>query len=525
MLKNLGLGVVVVLSSLATRALAGPAWCPPRDQLPFGPDDGWLAHADLKDQISAVVYLECTDPERVGQPAVTHAEQVRQKLMARLGMTDADWPDAVDLAARIQAHEDLSIDLANPSPAWSTMGPLDQAAVLMYPRIEGGNLIAMADLAYIADAFGPKLSESARVVYVKDCVESKKPVQWAMCQGDVDALDGTKLASELHAATAAPPYARMAIRVLYDELKQELPAHAKDVKQVLAKDPAYGQLFAIASAQRTAWNAVWSASPPALAAALAMDDGVVTHSRRAVAGCQQSTWNTLAAAVTKVPAKAFALRATSADAFADDAVEDLVVTLLRRPETYLAAAAYTSCAIQQHTSGALDDIANRFAGELVKIPGYRGPRTSTQSEILFANIQLDDRDATLDQPDFTRHWFTGIGNVDPVEVGNMASLKRSGDHATLVFAAQPATELVDTGCTQTHRIHSIRGDGSIEYEYNCTGSKRISVDHRPDPATVAVRYTHHLGARMAVIVEGDVVFFAWHGNAKVPSVVLGVPVK
>ncbi len=515
---------------------AGPGWCPTKDKLVQGGKGDTLrafekGERSAGDAVEAVVYLTCENPSYVEPEDRKLADSFRVKLSDRLGMTDADWADAADWThGEASSRVNLELAATNKKAAWSSLDPVEQYATVQRPSLMAANQYGTADPAYAADALGPKLSQAGRLAYVRECLRSDKPIAWAMCNADIDAIDGKALFAELHADKAHDGYARMTIRLAYDWVREHAPKRAAEIKKLVAKDPAFGKLFEIAAAQRKAWDARWKNNADMVALAAAMDDALVTNSRRAAEGCHDKTWEALKKAIAKLPAKAFATPRKSSDEtyfYNEDVEQKVIGSLLSDPDAYLASEAFAVCESvdrEPHSNG--DPLAGKMYDRLERWPGHRGPRSSTFSAIVLANIQFDDRDTQLDHPDFERFWFRqsggGAGGVD----GVVESVKPADKMVTVSFQQKLRKETVDTGCTQSNRIHSIRPNGSLEYEVNCTGSKTITVDARPSPQKVKARYTQGLKPGMPVVIENDIVLAAWaKPGTATPSIVLGVPVK
>ena len=533
-MKSAGGLVVAVTLAIGGNAYANPAWCP-STELEQGNVDTILNAkkngSTLGAVVSEVVKLSCARDNLATPQTRDVARQAYEKISARLQMTDDDWRDAVEwMQTNYAAQAQLDLRPTNQSAVWSTLDPIEQFAMIMHPNLTGAHGGGQPDTAYAVDVFGPALSQIGRLAYAELCVGSKQPVEWAMCQGDLDALDAKQLYAELRADKAHSGYARMTIRLVYDKVSAQIAQRAEDVKQLIAKDSAYRKLFDIASAQRRDWDARWKANPPALEMSRQMDDAMASASRKAADGCHDKSWDALATAIGHIPAASFATaRVKDKDyEFVDDVVATVTGALLTDPEGYLALSAYVTCRNLAPLASAPDGdpLSNAVTGALARFPGMRGPRTSTQSAILTAKIQLDDRNAQLEQPMYQRFWFSfGSGSAGGID-GTVASVKSDAKHATITFDQKLEQEVVDTGCTQSNRIHSIRSNGTLEYEVNCTGTKTVSVDKRPKPKEVLLRYAAGLQAGMPVAIRANVVFAAWPARkAKAPSRVLGVAVK
>src|SRR5450432_2255362 len=312
-------GVTAIVGALgfATSAKADvPAWC-------SATANNWVdATGDLKDA------LEDNDPRNalknlVGRLCKPDAEvaahqadfaAARQKWSQRLELTEADWADVADYATLGQGErmngqvqlnargQQLGIG-ESLKRAWSAYDALDQYARIRSDVGRSGDLAL--DHNYFVDALGARLTEAGRFAYVKGCLETKRPVQWAMCQDDLVRLDLKKLASELRANKAYSGADKMRVRIEVDAFKAALAAQGAKVKALIAGDPAYGQLFAAATAARKEWEGRARTDAALLALADTMDDARATNSRRAAAGCDEKTWAAWKGALATMSAKTF----------------------------------------------------------------------------------------------------------------------------------------------------------------------------------------------------------------------------
>lgn len=129
---------------------------------------------------------------------------------------------------------------------------------------------------------------------------------------------------------------------------------------------------------------------------------------------------------------------------------------------------------------------------IVRWPGFRGPRTSTQTAILTAGLKLDDRNATIDYPDLGREWIRGDGNSGSKH-GAIASIKVEGETATITFAKNKITQNRCTKGHYTNRISQIMSDGTVVYYYVCDTEITETVEVAPSPPVkVGARYVFGL---------------------------------
>jgi hypothetical protein len=518
-------GTLVAGSLLSSRAFAdGPAWCKVDGQINQGFMDDVKKSDDASRAVPAIAYLMC-NPKYVPGADRAALDDAFKRWSQKLDMSEADWADAAQFAS---GHGDTDIHPIDSKAKWSTLSPIDQYAAIEHPVVETPGLNGDADDDYITDAFGANLSETGRLAYIDKCLRRNNvtPVQMALCQPDLDAFDPKKVNAELHADKTHAPAVKMAIRLMMERNLKLFAARKAEVKKLIAKDAAYGKLFDLAAAERKTWEQRWKDNAELLGVVASMDDAMVSNSRKATEGCHEKTWNALAAAISKVPAKSFTVhRIPDKDyQFFGDTIDVIIAQIIADPNGYLAASAYTQCEQLDPPKGEPDNLAAFFSQSLMRWYGYRGPRTSATSAILRAGIELDDRSAHIEMPDLQRIWFKNRGDASGQDA-TVESVKVDGAKATINFAKKSQKETFDTGCSQGRAV-AIRGDGSIEHELNCTGSKTVMVDHRPSPATVRARYVTGLKPDMVVVAGKDVAWaaFAKHGTS-VPSLVLGQPVK
>lgn len=512
----------------ASTAWAGkPKWCS-RD-IPQEPPDN-IKSADVEENLMFVAYALCTDPDvDIGMPR-SAVDEAYKKLSARLALSEDDWKDVAawaiaggDRSGRPSLNGD-----ARKKP-WSQLDPIEQFAGLGDNWISGGNV----DKAYFVDALGPKLSESARAGYIADCLKpglhpTDQAVAWAMCQPDIDAFDPKKVFAEMHADTSHDGTDRIYLRLVADDLAHELPAHAAEVKKLLAKDPIFGQMFDIAKQQRTSWKP----SSDVLALQVAMEDAAVSGSRRASEGCGDKTWKAVLGSVSKIPAKTFQLHRKEQDVTATYlwSMRDVVASaLLSEPDPFLAVNAHAMCrdttktAQQDALMGMIYRIGPRWAG-------YRGPRTAAQTQIFMANLQPDDRDTSIVYPEVShsRSWFgdhngagSGVGGY-----GTVTKVGAKGGKVHLEFQKHKHTTWEAYGCKKTSRIQAIRDSGEIVYEENCAGARAVVTMEGQDPLDLDAETAKAVKVGMVLDIENGMVLVAWpNEKTDLPALVFGQPVK
>ena len=507
----------LVATAGAARADTKPAWCSTpglkgQTTLTFDPKE------EASDQLYELEVDLCEDHDNADW-IENHAkwEAGRAALMKRLDLGDAEWNDAAVWASEEQSTRNAPSLRAPDKKAWSAYSAIDQ-----YEAIGGAFEQDNAD--YLTDALGAKLTETGKMAFIELCMRGKDEelaVRWAMCAADVASFDPKKVQAELRADTSYDGGIKTMIRLRLAALKDQLPKHAQDVKALIAKDDGYAKMFAIADAARKDWDAKAAARQPLLDLELAMDDAAVTKSRKALAGCEDATWKAWVAAVSAIPAKKWEHMHDDPEngkSFADDAIGPIE----NDPDGYLAAAALYRC----HADDKERDFLVRSLGDALGYwPGFRGPRTATQTGILTAGIVLDDKDARIEYPSVSREFGRNGGSSGGGQ-GKITSAKTAGGKVHVVFAAKMEKQEECTDERRSNRVTRIRSDGSLEYESTCYASKMVSIDRRSDPRDVDARFAAGLKGGVIVSITEDVVNGVWaKEGASVPSVVFGAPVK
>ena len=427
----------------------------------------------------------------------------------RLMMTDADWGDAVPWSLESPQQRGTA------SVAYKKKDGLFGLDALQQYNLMGS--YSFLDRHYFADALGTQLSETGRMSYVEQCLDSDKVGEWAICHPDLLALDAKKASAELRTATSRTPIDRITLRLRLDGVVQAIPGRVAAVKALIAKDPAYGTLFAFGPAAHKAWAA---RKGEGLEVAAAADDARLTGSRKAIAGCMGRTWKGLEAALARMSAKDFA---DLLDEPGRNVLQKSLSVMLDDVDFYLAASAFASCAA---VSDEVDYLVRVLGSELRFRPGYRGPRTSAHSAMIAANLELDDRDARIEFPAFDRSWFESNTTSGESGRGTVASAKPDGDKVVVTFTKEMAKSRICANWRGTNRIIGINQDGSFRFDSVCTSFKWEVYDAASPPQTVLARYAGTLKPGVfASIVDGAVLMTWTKEGASVPLSVLGVPVK
>lgn len=509
------LGSLCVLIAHTASVSAAPTWCKGGDEKPSYDMKTLYTEPDVHFALLGLVAASCYPESDVAAQGKQLAA-ARAAWSKKLGLVEDDWADVSEWA-HLQRHlrGDTRIDERDRQAPWSAYSPLDQFGIL------SGASMSDVDAAYIADGFGAKLTQLGRLGYVADCLGhgSQDPaVFYAMCATDAATLDLGKLSAEIRADTTHSAGDRMTARlVAYDLLTVQLPKYFADAKALRAKDPAYATMFALGETAHKEWAKV---DPRWISLVADLDDARVTGSRKASAGCEARTWEAWKAVITAIPVKRFAaIHPEPGNSFAIQ----LVPAVTAEPNGYLAALALNECA---NLEGKEDLLTGAIGAALVRWPGFRGPRTATQTAILTANLKLDARDATLDFPKVHRGWIKGDGNAQNYVLGVVAAVKVEGESATVTFAKQKVKQ---TRCAKGHytsQISQIMSDGTVHYYYVCDTEVQETIEVPPSPPLkVVARYAAGLKAGMTVSITNDVVAVAYAKGGTTPLLVTGIEVK
>ena len=410
-----------------------------------------------------------------------------------------------------QIAGDIRVD---PKKAWSTLDGVEQYALLRNVQFS-----TRSTVNYIADALDDKLTALGRFGYVGRCLDGNDStvVDWAICQPDIDALDPAKVVAEIDADQAhAGDHA--GLKAALDALRPELAERATKVKAAIDKDDAYKKMFEIAAQVRR------DAKGGGLRdLALALDDARVTHSRKALAGCEDKVWPAWVSAVSAIPAKSFSLVYKD---FATQVHDNEAATVVGTPDGYLAAVALTSCFKK-------DQLVSYVRRALFFWPGFRGPRDAAQLAMMQAGLELDDRDEKLTWPSIDRRELLTGDNNAGIEGSNgagrapLVSLTPAGDKTHVVFGPTKTKGVKCVDYRAGKHLSRIEPDGRLVYEGTCYKYVDIVITSSPPkPIDTRAKYTTGMKPGMYAGFVDDALLDATAGPAaKVPSVVFGAPVR
>jgi hypothetical protein len=529
---------LVTALGFATRASADvPAWCSAigNNRIEYVGDLKSATDAeDPRNALKDLVGKVCK-PDAESTAHQAELDAAREKWSKRLALTEADWSDVAEYATLGQGSRmngnvrlntgDQEMGIGDTlKRAWSAFDALDQYVMI------GADSGASNDLAldhdYLVDALGSHLTEAGRLAYVQKCINSSSAVKWAMCQGDIDQLDVKKLSDELRADKPYSGADKVRVRIAAHELEPLLVEHAAKVKKLIASDPGYEQVFKLAAATRKEWAGRVKSDAAMIELASAMDDARATNSRKAFADCEEKTWTAWKTAMATVPAKKFAGMHNDIQ-HGKNFIDTAVGPIIGVPGVYLASVALNTCMTIGQDRGAQRDILVRALGDaMARWPGFRGPRTATETAIMMAGIVLDDRDAKLDFPGVARKFGGGGGSHGGGGDGVVATLVPAGKLVTVSFKPQMVKQVQCAQVKYSSRITQIRPDGSLVYEATCMRNETVTVNKASRPQKVSPRYLQGVKPGMYVTIVEDVVTGVWSKpDAPNPTMVFGVALK
>jgi len=518
MSKRVFFAASFLLAATAGTAVAdGPPWCAKATGRLDSNSRDAITNKDASWALYYLVGATC-QPDEEAKTATKELAAARAKWSKKLDMVEQDWADVAEWASQEQVYRMNPSVKNDKKAAWSKLSPVQQFGLITGEFNEDGP-------AYTTDALGPKLTEVGRFAYIYQCLrvrdEDEQPVRWAMCQPDIDAFDRKKFANEVRMDTAVSGAERMAIRFLFADYDQTIKDHAEAVKKLFAKDAGYQTVFKTAE-QGFKDFAKTDAALVQLAAD--MEDARITNSRKAFEGCSDRAWPAWKKAVSGIPAKKFAnFKREPGD---ENEIVQAAGVIASDPAGYLATVSLYICEGIGGERGKIDYLIKAIGNTSSRWPGYRGPRTSAQTAVMANGVTLDDRDAKIEYPGARHAWMEQNLSSSGGGRGVVASVKVTGDKATVTFKKEFEKQEQCTNWKSSNRITQITSSGSIIYESWCTASKSVTVDKSFGPQTVKARYVEGLKPGMVFTNTEDVagVVYAKNG-AKIPASVASAPLK
>jgi hypothetical protein len=521
---------VLAYGGVSSRAQAAPApWCHGTTFSDQDDDASDLSAAEPERVLEALAKTACsTNPAVDAQRG--QIDRAREAWGKKYGLVGADWADMIAYS-KINGYT-FEADLSTKNLAGLT--PIDQF-IAIENGLVGHNQTPIADQIYAADALGTHLTQTGRLAFLTKVCFKEPPLfvgdhglaaTWAICQADLDAFDLQKLYAELRSDTAHDPADRMYLRFVAHDAPAQIANVRKREQALLANDAEYKRVFAVAAKAAATWQGAVAKQPDLLQLAQDMDGAVLSHSRRAYAGCAARTEAALEHAVATIPAKAFDRMYDVRDAPDSGFGAKAAAVLANNPLVYLAGTAFALC---QPTTGRAAYLTAAF-GEM---PGFRGPRSAAQTALLTAEFKFDDMSKKKLPVPGTGHRPIGsvVKGANTMTAGGV--VKGLKPKKNLVQVNLQKTLIKQEDCVKehsTHRITRIRSDGTIQYQSICDKWAVVTHDHTWSNFTLAPPTTKWLkrGEMFSANYgrdDGDVIAVWPNKRAKRPSLVLGAKVK
>lgn len=500
-----------------------PAWCGKNAFETNSYDANSLKRSEPDYIVRAIAKVLCSNSDEI-KPHQGKAEELRKTWGSKLGMRDADWADAVAFIENRDGNYP-KVELSTKNIADFT--PMDQWWAIR-TGLKAGDIEAKG--VYAADMMQRSLSEVGRLAFLEFClaerVEHSSMPHHAMCAGDVAAWDPAKFATQLSGDTAHDGATKMLLRLRALELGDNLKTYLADRDKLFKKDDAYKKMVEAANAGRAEWEKGVGKNGSLLDLMLSMDSATLSGSRKLFAGCEDKTQAALVAAISKLPAKAFAgMNDVRNDPFAGFAKQAGPV-LVNNPEVNVAANAWAQC----HRQSAIADF---LMASLQEVPGFRGPRGAAYGALLNQKLEFDDVNAA--KPRYPSFYddvpYTRRGGSLSSAGGVVDKVTKGKDSATVALQKTSAKRVDCVKSHRTGRVTRITSDGRIEYETICDKSAVVTYD------TTWTDFKMNLSS--LPLLKKGVVFSAtskdngphevlaiWKDkNATTPMIVLGAPVK
>jgi hypothetical protein len=500
-----------------------PKWCPKTLEASDG-DLRDLKRSEPDYVIRAIAKIRCSNSAEVANMQ-TQVEQARQAWGKKLGMEDADWKDAVEYIDNRDGNYP-KVELSTKS--WAQFTPMDQ-----WQAIRNGMSTSQGQVnaggRYVIDALESRLTEVGREAWLELCfkerVEHSEMLNFAMCNGDVEAFDWAKFSQQLRSDTAHDGGTKMLLRfralAMMDTIKEYKAARDKMFKA----DDAYKKLFDVAAKARADWAKGIGANAKLLDLLLDMDSATFAGSRKMMADCDAKTTAALQAAISTIPAKSFSGMADIRDDPSGGFAHQAGPVLVNNPQVNIAANAWAQC----HPDTATTDWLN---ASLQEVPGVRGPRNAAIGAMLNEKIEYDDVNARpMQKPDPWQEVPYRRSGGSPSSAGGVVAKVTPGKEFLTV--ALQKTKIKTLDCVKSHRtnrVSRINSDGSLDYEAIC--DKTAMVEHDTTWSDFKINPAHNALLKKGVVFSAyyrdkfaDIIAVWPSAKATAPSMVLGAKVK
>ncbi len=504
-------------------AATPPAWCGKQQKFDANSADVYgLKRTEPEYIVRTIATVLCsTTSDAV--PAHGKAEELRKTWSEKLGMVDADWADAVlFIDNRDGNYPKVEIS----TKVIAQFSPMEQWMAIR-EGLKAGEISAGAD--YVADALHATMSEVGRMAFIAYClkerIEHSEMPRHAMCAADIAAWDPAKFATQLR-GDSHDGGTKMLLRMRALELAETLATYKTEREKLFKKDDAYKKMVDVAAKARAEWEKGIGANTALLELIQTMDSATFAGSRKLFAGCEAKTQAALTAAISKIPAKAFAgMTDVRDDPFAGFAKKAGPV-LVNNPEVNLAANAWAQCNRKTAT-------ADFLMASLQEVPGFRGPRAAAYAALLNEKFVFDDVNAR--EPRFPSFYgsvpYSRSGGALNSAGGVVDKVTKAKDHAVVALQKTKAKRVDCVKSHRTNRVSRIGSDGRVEYETICDKSAVVTYDTTWTDFKVNLEFVPLLtkGVVFSAINRDngfmDVVAVWKDANATVPMSVLGARVK
>lgn len=514
------------LVSLGLPALAAaelPSWCGKKTFEANSADVNALRRTEPDYIVRTVVTLLCSSSSDA-VPVHGKAEELRKEWGKKLGMSDADWADAVPFVDNRDGNYP-KVELSTKVIGQFT--PMDQWWAIR-EGLKAGDISAQG--VYVADAMHGGLSEVGRMAFIEFCLkerlEHEEMPRHAMCAGDIAAWDPAKFATQLRGDSAHDGGTKMLLRLRALELAEKLGAYQAERDKMFKKDDAYKKMVEVANKGRAEWEKGVGTNASLLELMQAMDSATLSGSRKLFAGCEEKTQAALTAAIGKLPAKAFAGMTDVRDDPFGGFAKKAGPVLVNNPEVNLAANAWAQCHRQTAT-------ADFLMASLQEVPGSRGPRAAAYAALLNEKFVFDDVNARPPRfPSFYDDVPYRRSGGSLSSAGGVVDKVTSGKDSATVALQKTTAKRVD--CIKSHRtgrVTRINSDGRLDYEAICDKSAVVTYDTTWTDFKVNLAHVPLLKKGVVFSATNhnngpfDVLAIWKDKNATVPMLVLGAKVK
>ena len=517
--KLIATSLVAVLGHIANASAGVPGWCKDASfDTKYDLRD--LSSQDVERVVITLAKATCK-PSPEADAGKAQIEAARQAWGKKLLMNDADWADAVSFAN----VDGRPADLAYAVKDLTAMSAVDQYLTIN-SSIRIGRTYDFDQADYLADMFEPNLTEVGRLAYISKCIRARDAVVYAQCQGDIDAFDKAKFAVQLRSDTGHPGANKMRIRLEMYALPKKLKEQAAEVKQILAKDAAYKQLWDAAAKGRAQFASTIAQDKELLALATKLDSANWFKSRKQYEGCAEITEASLMKVIsTKVPASTFKDVGRDTPFAKDDrtsdrkTVSEKVAPLLSDiPELMFVAGPYIECHGDKSSKSAFLESLFSYS------PGFRGPRRAALTAITKEKVVLDDMDAQITYPRTGQPFETAYAKSS---FGGVVKSVKDAEDGILVALEELLVKREE--CVKSHytkKVTRVNSDGSLSYELICDQMGIVTYDDTPSDSKIDKIYKPLLKKGVQYSAVGYAVLAVWKDkNAKLPSYVLGAEVK